>query len=60
MYVWRPEASLGYQSSEAIGDGLNTNGPLRPIESCTIRMWGPVGVGVALLEEVCYWRGGGR
>lgn len=58
MYVWSPEASPGYQSSETICDDLNTNGPLRPIESCTIRMWGPVGVGVDLLEEVC--KGGGE
>ena len=32
--------------------GLNKNGPHRPIGSGTIRRYGFVGVGVALLEEV--------
>jgi hypothetical protein len=34
---------------------LSENGPQRSIESGTIRRCGLVGVGVALLEEVCEW-----
>ena len=45
--------------------GLNRYSPYRlmcvdtwPTESGTIRWCGLVGVSVALLEEVCHWRGG--
>jgi hypothetical protein len=31
------------------------NGPHRPIGNCIIRRCSLVGVGVALLEEVCHW-----
>ena len=34
--------------------GLNKNGPYRPVGSGTIRRCGLVGIGVALLEEVCH------
>ena len=36
-------------------DGLNENSPHRLIESGTISGCGFLGVGVALLEEVCHW-----
>jgi hypothetical protein len=35
--------------------GLNKNGSHRPIGSGTLRRCGLMGVGVALLEEVCHW-----
>ena len=35
--------------------GLNKNGPRRLIGSNTIRRYGLVGVGMAVLEEVCHW-----
>ena len=35
--------------------GLNKNVPHRLMESGTIKKSGFVGVGVALLEEVCHW-----
>jgi hypothetical protein len=40
----------------AVCGGLNENGPHRPIGRSLIRRCGLVGVGVALLEKVCYWR----
>ena len=41
-----------------VGGGLNKNGLLRLVFECLgsgIRRCGLVGVGVALLEEVCHW-----
>lgn len=35
---------------------LKQNSLYRPIGSDTIRKFGPIGVGVALLDEVCHWR----
>jgi hypothetical protein len=43
-----------YKSLFSCCGGLNENGPLRPIGSGTIRMCGLIGIGVALLEEVCH------
>ena len=36
-------------------DGLNKNGPYRPLKNGTIRWCGLVGINVTLLEEVCHW-----
>ena len=46
------EKSYGGKGIEC--GALNMLGP----ESGTIRRYGFVGVGIALLEEVCYFRGG--
>lgn len=34
---------------------LNKNGSYRPLDNGTIRRYSLVGIGIALLEEVCHW-----
>jgi hypothetical protein len=44
-----------YGSQGVVCGGLNENGLSRHIGNGPIRRCGLVGVGVALLEEVCHW-----
>ena len=48
MHFWVACSRLMHNEE---GDGLNENGPQRPIGSVTVRRYG-LGVGVALMEEL--------